>query len=66
VREILSCNSISAEKFNETFLNMIKREGYTRNDIYNADETGYTGRHYHVDHDVVNHQHLIIKLVKIG
>jgi hypothetical protein len=38
--EILSCNSKSAEKFKEIFLNMIKREGYTKNDVYNADETG--------------------------
>jgi len=38
--EILLCNSKSAEKFMETFLNMIKWEGYTRNNIYNADGTG--------------------------
>lgn len=30
--EILTCNSTSAKKFKETFLNTIKREGYTRND----------------------------------
>ncbi|XP_025413242.1 jerky protein homolog-like [Sipha flava] len=28
------------KKFKEIFLNMIKREGYTKNDVYNADETG--------------------------
>ncbi|XP_060845567.1 jerky protein homolog-like [Rhopalosiphum padi] len=32
-------NSTSEEKFKELFLNVIKQEGYTRNDIYNADET---------------------------
>lgn len=38
--EISSCHFLLVEKFKEIFLNTVKRERYTRNDIYNADKTG--------------------------
>ncbi|XP_046629071.1 jerky protein homolog-like [Neodiprion virginianus] len=38
--ETLSADSEAAEKFKQNFATIVEEEGYSRDDVYNADETG--------------------------
>lgn len=42
--EILSADNSAAMRFKEKFVSMTIEEGYTRDDVYNADETGLNWR----------------------